>query len=100
MLCTNVLCFQCHDPPLEDVDIPEGDWICIRCFTSKPENQKLIEKARLKSPVKKDPKAAVKVHDDKVSDKVVVDQVKPDKEWRPGGKGKKVEVAKPVRATR
>ena len=45
---------QCHDPPLEDLDIPDGDWMCIKCFTSRPENQKLIEKARLKpkSPVK------------------------------------------------
>lgn len=28
---------QCHDPPLEDEDIPEGDWICIKCFSSKPD---------------------------------------------------------------
>ena len=28
---------QCHDPPLEDEDIPEGDWVCIKCFASKPD---------------------------------------------------------------
>jgi len=33
---------QCHDPPLEDNDIPEGDWICIKCYASKPETQKKI----------------------------------------------------------
>jgi hypothetical protein len=28
---------QCHDPPLEDEDIPEGDWVCIKCYSSKPD---------------------------------------------------------------
>ena len=85
---------QCHDPPLEDLDIPEGDWICIRCFAAKPENQKLIEKARskLKVPVKEPPASSASPADLKVP--------VPDKEWRPGGKGKKIEVSKPVRATR
>ena len=63
----------------------------------------MIEKARLKpknSPLKKDSKAVKP--DDKVPDKQAggVEQVKPDKEWRPGGKGKKIELSKPVRATR
>ena len=85
---------QCHDPPLEDLDIPEGDWICIRCFAAKPENQKLIEKARskLKVPVKEPLASCASPADLKVP--------VPDKEWRPGGKGKKIEVSKPVRATR
>jgi len=30
---------QCHDPPLEDDDIPEGDWMCIKCFATKQEKQ-------------------------------------------------------------
>jgi len=98
---------QCHDPPLEDHDIPEGDWMCIKCFAARPENQKLIEKARLK------PKSPVKPSSAKTSSKVVVEQekvtpgvsgaapvTKVDKEWKPGGKGKRIEVSKPVRATR
>jgi len=92
---------QCHDPPLEDLDIPDGDWMCIKCFTSKPENQKLIEKARLKpkSPVKVVQKPSNK--DDKPGVAGVAPLVtKVDKEWKPGGKGKKLEISKPIRATR
>lgn len=31
--------FSCHCPPLEEEDIPMGDWICLRCYVK--------EKARL-----------------------------------------------------
>ena len=24
--------FSCHCPPLEEEDIPMGDWICLRCY--------------------------------------------------------------------
>merc|ERR1719400_2141404 len=101
---------QCHDPPLEDLDIPEGDWICIRCFAAKPESQKQIEKARskLKVAVKEPPAAtststtsnttSTSTTSTSTSSSAVVPGS--DKEWRPGGKGKKIEVSKPVRATR
>ena len=97
--------FQCHDPPLEDLDIPEGDWICIKCFSARPETKKLIEKLKLKakSPVKAPAKNAKSDERSSASpDKSIsaVPPLKPDKEWRPGGKGKKMDVDKPLRATR
>ena len=95
---------QCHDPPLEDLDIPEGDWICIRCFAAKPDSQKQIEKARskLKVAVKETPAATISTPISTTSSSSTEKVVVPgsDKEWRPGGKGKKIEVSKPVRATR
>ena len=102
---------QCHDPPLEDIDIPEGDWICIKCFAAKPDNQKLIEAARVKSksPVKTTPgksggKSVERTAGGGVAPPPAAGAAAPvaraDKEWRPGGKGKKIEVSKPVRATR
>jgi len=98
--CPSSFHLQCHDPPLEDNDIPEGDWICIKCFASKPENQKLVANAKkkIKSPVKM-PKE-VPVEDKLKSPDKVVAKLPGDKDWRPGGKGKKVDMGKPVRATR
>lgn len=97
--------FQCHDPPLEDLDIPEGDWICIKCFAAKPETKKLIEKLKLKpkSPVKAPARNAKSDERSSASPEKsasAVPPLKPDKEWRPGGKGKKMDVDKPLRATR
>jgi hypothetical protein len=45
---------QCHDPPLEDEDIPEGDWICIKCFTSKPELANRVTAAATRTSVTSD----------------------------------------------
>jgi len=98
--CPSSFHLQCHDPPLEDNDIPEGDWICIKCFAAKPENQRLVANAKkkLKSPEKvlKQPPVEEKV---KTPDKGGV-KVPGDKDWRPGGKGKKVEIGKNARTTR
>jgi len=98
--CPSSFHLQCHDPPLEDNDIPEGDWICIKCFASRPENQKLIANAkkRAKSPAKV---AKQKLVEEKLKspDKSPI-KLPGDKDWRPGGKGRKVEVGKPLRATR
>jgi len=99
--CPSSFHLQCHDPPLEDNDIPEGDWICIKCFASKPENQKLIANAKkkTKSPVK------IAIMRKSVEERLKSPDKSPpklpgDKDWRPGGKGRKVEVGKPLRATR
>eukprot|EP00090_Calanus_glacialis_P019103 TRINITY_DN29443_c0_g1_i1.p1 TRINITY_DN29443_c0_g1~~TRINITY_DN29443_c0_g1_i1.p1 ORF type:complete len:772 (+),score=286.60 TRINITY_DN29443_c0_g1_i1:49-2364(+) len=103
--CPSSFHLQCHDPPLEDDDIPEGDWICIKCFASKPENQKLVANAKKKekSPLK------IKILKQPPPDEVPLKspekgvpnvKVPGDRDWRPGGKGKKVEIGKPVRTTR
>eukprot|EP00092_Neocalanus_flemingeri_P030683 GFUD01033315.1.p1 GENE.GFUD01033315.1~~GFUD01033315.1.p1 ORF type:complete len:771 (+),score=220.33 GFUD01033315.1:57-2369(+) len=98
--CPSSFHLQCHDPPLEDNDIPEGDWICIKCFAAKPENQKLVANAKKKdkSPAKISKQKSIE-EKLKSPDKALP-KVPGDKDWRPGGKGKKVEVGKPLRATR
>ncbi|XP_052238468.1 PHD finger protein 12-like isoform X2 [Dreissena polymorpha] len=35
---------QCHDPPLEDDDIPPGEWLCHRCKTAPKEIIQLTTK--------------------------------------------------------
>jgi len=99
--CPSSFHLQCHDPPLEDNDIPEGDWICIKCFASKPENQRLLANAKKKlgSPVKL-PKLPLVEEKVKTPDKGGLNKLPGDKDWRPGGKGKKVEIGKNARSTR
>jgi len=94
--CPSSFHLQCHDPPLEDDDIPEGDWVCIKCFASKPENQKLVSMAKKNqnSPIKS---IKLKTYDDRKS---LDEPVPGDKDWRPGGKGKKVDIEKAARSTR
>lgn len=31
--CTSISLFSCSDPPLEDEDVPPGEWLCHRCRT-------------------------------------------------------------------
>lgn len=108
--CPSSFHFQCHDPPLEDKDIPEGDWICIKCFSEKAENMKLVadakkqraaEAVKHKSPVKV-VKSPVKIKPNDLSgeeeSEVEADYggKKLDKDWKPAGKGKSKKVVEEV----
>jgi len=97
--CPSSFHLQCHDPPLEDYDIPDGDWICIQCFASKPENQKLVASAKKKDNAGTLLKPGVCDERTKSPEKSA-NKVPGDKDWRPGGKGKKVDVGKTGRTTR
>jgi len=114
--CPSSFHFQCHDPPLEDKDIPEGDWICIKCFSEKAENMKLVAVAKkqqkqraitaealkqktpvkmVKSPAKSKPKV---LSGEEEESEVETDYggKKLDMDWKPAGKGKAKKVVEEV----
>lgn len=114
-LCPASFHLQCHDPPLSDSEIPEGDWSCIQCFARTPHCQKLVEEARKEiqatSKVKRETSAkAGKIKPDnagkaKQDAKAEAEKIfnkspaKVDSEWKPGSK-KKLEIGRPGRSTR
>ncbi|XP_045468842.1 PHD finger protein 12 [Harmonia axyridis] len=36
--CPSSFHLQCHDPPLESTDIPNGEWLCHSCIYAKTQN--------------------------------------------------------------
>ena len=110
-LCPASFHLQCHDPPLSDSEIPEGDWSCIQCFSQTPDCKRLVAEARRKlakegTKVKegqlKDTKQS-KVAKTTAKGKEKQAQKSPEKvvdgEWCPGTK-KKLDVAGAGRSRR
>ena len=107
-LCPASFHLQCHDPPLSDSEIPEGDWSCIQCFSKTEECQRLVAEARRAAgggaeAGRSNKEAAVaKVVVKEGSSSSSLSSKSPEKvdsDWRPGSK-RKVEVGRAGRATR
>ena len=90
-LCPASFHLQCHDPPLSDSEIPEGDWSCIRCFSATPDCQKLVAETRRKGEAGPARKAKPAEKLARSPEKGSKSPEKVDSEWRPGTK-KAVEV--------
>jgi len=37
--CPSAFHLMCHDPPLEEEDVPKGEWLCHKCKSEKTSAQ-------------------------------------------------------------
>jgi len=93
---------QCHDPPLEDEDIPEGDWMCIKCYAAKPE---LLKQTTKKSEVTRQTSRKLERIDEKpeIEKKQADGKAKkkePERDWRPKKRKGEEGEERPKRASR